>query len=339
MKKQPLFTNFILLAGLLLTTAALTACGQATESALVQLPRDSYQKTEYKTTTVMRGDINPILTLSLKPMELEEIKYSVNEADLEVEDINVEVGDRVTAGQVLISFKSDEIKKNIEKYSSEVTKAELLLSHYERTYEIDRKDRDDKYGVILQELKDNLAISKLYLEEEQQRFQACQVIAKQDGIVTFISKSVLSGLVDPESVLLIENCGKNNFYAETKDNYNFQIGDVYQAEYDGGYVDMTIIAIEEGESADTRKIILEPDYVLINVSSSTGIPMNVDKGLLSGIVYVDTKAICKKNNDYFVYLVKENGFLEPAYVTLGEEIDDYTVITSGLNGGEEVAIK
>jgi len=339
MKKRPFLINFILLAVLLLSGLSLTACGDADETKLVELPRDEYQKTEYKTTIVMKGDVNPILTLVLKPMEIEEINYSVNENDLEVEDINVEVGDHVTAGQVLISFKSDEIKKSIEKYSSEVIKAELLLSHYERTYNIDYKDRDDKYGVILQELKDNLAIAKLYLEEEQQRFRKCQIIAERDGIVTFISRSVLSGIVDPESVLLVENCGKNNFYAETGDAYNFRIGDVYQAEYEGNLVNMTVVGIEEGEEAGTKRIILEPEYVLINVSTVSGIPMNVDKGILSGIVYVDTKAICKKNSDYFVYILKEDGFFEPVYVTLGEEIDNCTIITSGLLGGEEVAFR
>lgn len=328
--------NLILL--LMLSCAQLAGCGDSTEVKLVAIPRTQYQKSEYKTTTVGRGDINPVLMLTLKPMEIEELKYSVSEPDLEVEDVYVEVGDKVTTGQVLISFKSDEIRKNIDKYRSEVTRSELLLSHYERTYNIDRKDRDDKYGVILQELKDNVEVNKLYLKEEQERLNNCQIVAERDGVVTFISKSVLSGVVDPESVLLMENCGKNNFYAETTDNYDFKIGDVYQADYEGEYCDMTVVDIQKG-AGKLRTIIFEPEYVLVNISSVSGINMGVDMGRLSGIVYVDTKAICEKNKEYFVYKVTDDGFLEPVYVTLGDEIDNVTVINSGLEGGEEVALK
>lgn len=336
-RKIKLLTNCILIISVL-TSMLLAGCGKKTDVSLVEIPRDQYQRDVYKTTYVQKGDVNPILMLNLKPMEVDEIKYSVNEADLEVENIFVEVGDKVTAGQVLISFKSDEIKKNIEKYRSEVTKAELLLGHYERTYNIDRKDRDDKYGVILQELKDSLEIAKLYLEEEQARFNACQIVAERDGVVTLISKSVLSGVVDPESVLLVENCGKNTYFAETRDEYDFQIGDVFQADYEGDYCDMTIVDIKEDEYG-LRTIIFEPEYILLNVSSISGISMGIDKGKRSGIVYVDTKAISKKNKDCFVYKVSGDGFLEPVYVTLGEEIDNMTVITSGLEGGEEVAIR
>lgn len=329
--------NGMLMLVLIPVFCTLAGCGSESRNELIKLERSQYQKNEYKTAIAAKGDMNPVLNLTLKPMEVDEIRYSVNETDLEVEDINVEVGDNVKAGQVLISFKSDEIKKNIDKYSSEVTKSELLLSHYERTYNIDRKDRDDKYGVILQELKDSVAIAKLYLEEEQERLQACQVIAERDGIVTFISKSVLSGVVDPEAVLLIENCGRNSFYAETDDSFEFRIGDVYQAEYNEDYCSMTVVDVQEGPGV-MHTIIFEPEYALINVSSATGLKMGVDKGNLSGIVYVDSRAICRKNNDYFVYKVVGDGYLEAQYVTLGDEVDNVTIITSGLEGGEEVAL-
>jgi multidrug efflux pump subunit AcrA (membrane-fusion protein) len=67
--------------------------------------------------------------------------------------------------------------------------------------------------------------------------------------------------------------------------------------------------------------------------------MEIKKGKLPGVVYLPTRAINVKVDSTFVYVVKENGFLEGRYVELGEEIGDLVVIKSGLDGTEEVAVK
>jgi len=325
------------LFALLLLALALVGCSDKESSELVDIQRDIYQKNEYKTVMVQKGDINPTMNLILKPIDVEEIKYSVNEEDLEVEDVFVDVGDRVKAGQTLITFKSEDLKKSIDKYSSEVVKKELLLSHYKRVNNIDLKDRDEKYGVILKELEDDVALAKLYLEEEEERYSACQIIAKEDGVITYLSKSVLNGVVDPEQTLLIENCGRNIYEAETNDRFDVKIGDIYIAEDGDSAIEMKIVDIKD-DSDGLRKIDFEAVDEAVSIASSS-LEMQIDKGGLSNAIYVDKSAINKKDDLLFVFVVEKDGFLRPTYVEIGDELGNYIVITRGLEGSEEVAVK
>ena len=68
-------------------TIILTGCGQDMDTSLSEIPRNIYQKNEYKTELVHKGDIVPTLNLSLIPMEMEKIEYAVSEASLEVDEI------------------------------------------------------------------------------------------------------------------------------------------------------------------------------------------------------------------------------------------------------------
>lgn len=328
-----------LLIGILAMGSVLLAgCGKSESDTLAEIPRTIYQKSEYQTIQTTRGDMEPKLILTLKPQDVEKINYTVNEGNLEVEDIYVSVGDEVKAGQTLISFKSDDLKKSIEKYSNEVVKKQLLLDHYNRMYNVDLVDKDEKYSVILQELADDVELAKLYLAEEQQKYAECQIVAQKDGIVSYISKSVMSGYVDPEQTLLTESCGRNLFAANTKDMFEFNIGDEYTAEYKEDIYPMKVVDIVD-ESDFSRTIVFEAVGVTLNIPTSDTMEMVINKPQLANVVYVDKAAINKKNDETFVYVVKEDGFLEAVYVEVGEEVNGMVAILSGLEGTEEVAIR
>lgn len=333
MKKAGLLLS-ILVAG----STILTGCKTGNSDTLAEIPRSIYQKNDYQTIQITRGDMSPKLVLTLKPQDVEKINYTVDESGLEVEDVYVSVGDEVKAGQTLITFKSDDLKKSIEKYSSEVVKKQLLLDHYNRMYNVDLVDKDEKYAVILEELADDVELAKLYLAEEQQRYAECQIVAQKDGVVSYISKSVLSGYVDPEQTLLTESCGRNLYAANTKDAYTLNIGDEYTAEYKEDSYTMKVVDIID-EADFSRTIVFETVGVILNIPTSDTMEMIIDKPALSNVVYVDKLAINKKNDTSFVYVVKENGFLEAVYVEVGEEVNGMVAILEGLDGTEEVAIK
>ena len=314
----------------------LSGCGQKDYESVTEISRVIYEKEEYQTIPVSKGDMEPVLKMNLTRHDTEKINYSVDEEDLELEELLVGIGDHVSEGQLLITFKSEDIKKNIEKYSSEVVRKQLLLDHYKRMYNVDYKDRDDKYGVILEELEDDVDLAKLFLKEEQERYRNCQVVAQSDGTVSYISNKVLSGLVEPGENLLTQICGQTRYTANTKDSFEFEIGGVYQAVDGEDYYDMKVVEVIP-ESDSSRTIVFEPVDVTLELSGSAY--MEIKKGKLPNVVYLPATAINVKTDSKFVYVVKENGFLEGRYVELGEEIGDMVVIKSGLDGTEEVAIK
>lgn len=329
----------MLLVAVLFMNANLAGCGSSQTQALVEIPRDIYQKAEYQTVEAGRGDMQPILNLKLKPRDVEKIHYSVDEDNLVVDEVCVNVGDYVKEGQTLISFQSDEIKKNIEKYSSDVVRKQLLLDHYVRMYNMDHsKDKEKNYAVILQELTDDVELAKLYLQEEQQRFGKCQVVATKDGVISFLSKTLLSGYAEATQTLIIESCGKNQFETKTEDLFEFNIGDIYTAEYQDDEYEMEVVEVtDEGEGV--RTIVFEPVYEVLNTESSDVLDMEIVKPALSNVVYVDRHAVHTKNGQRFVYVEKDNGFLEAVYVETGVEENGVMAILKGLDGTEKVAIK
>jgi len=312
-----------------------SGCGQKAYENIVDIPRVIYQKKEYQTISVAKGDMEPTLRLSLTRHDTEKVNYSVDEEGLEIEEIKVNIGDHVSTGQLLITFKSEDIKKNIEKYSNEVIKKQLLLDHYKRMYNVDYTDRDEKYAVILEQLEDDVNLAKLYLQEEQERYNRCQVVAQEDGTISYISNKVLSGIIDPGENLITEICGQTIYTANTKDSFEFKQGEIYPAVDEGEIYDMSVLEIV-GEGDFSKTIKLAPVDESISLTSNAY--LEIKKGKLPGAIYIPKKYVMAKENKDFVYIMKENGFLEARYVELGEEIEDFVVIKSGLDGTEEVAI-
>ncbi len=329
----------IVLTGLLATM--LCGCNKAGSIEVAVIEKDEYQKNGYETTTIKRGDIDSTLELSLKKEIEEEIEYSVEEADLEVDQILVNIGEQVKAGQVLVTFEAEELKKEITKYSAQVEKCRLMLEHYKRLANIDKKK---DYKVEVEEMTDNLNLAQLYLDEENKRLQNCSIIAKQDGTISFISKTLSEGYVAPFTCMVTEICGQSRYTAETKDDYEFHIGDVFLASSDTIECNMKVTAIEDivGEGTEgntTRKITFEPEIAASDLGSEGDFSISIAKPKLTDVVFVPSLAINKKEDKEFVYVVSKDGFLDAVYVQTGESIDGMTIIKKGLNGGEEVVTK
>lgn len=113
-------TYFLLLGTLFIIF--LSGCGNSDVNTVKEIQKTIYQKVSYNTTKVEKGDMEPIITLTLTPDVVETIDYSVNEEKLEVDEILVNAGEKVTQGQVLVTFKAEDIKKAIKEYSDEVKK-------------------------------------------------------------------------------------------------------------------------------------------------------------------------------------------------------------------------
>lgn len=331
--------NVNILAGALMGTLLLSGCGESTYGTVTPPERTLYEKTEYMITDVHKGDMKPTLSLTLKPVDVTRLDYTVDESELELDEILIQAGDSVKKGQVLITFKSDEIKKEIEKYSDELNRKQMLLDHYTRVSNVtyDEKERNEKYGVVLEELADDVLLAKTYLEEAQQRLSKCQVVAKEDGFVSYVSNKVINSYVEQGDVLLTEHCGKNRFAAGVSNDFEFNIGDIYTAGDENVSYDMRVVEINPGEEEE-RTIIFESVDNAADLGRES-LKMVIDKPQIDDAVYVDNDAVHYLNDKTFVYVVSEDGFLDAVYVEVDDTVGEYTIIKSGLNGTEKVAKK
>lgn len=352
-----------------LACAVFSGCAANSTYEIAPVSKDVYQKAQYKTITVQKGDMSPTVTLKLKARLADQIKYSIDITDAEVEEVFVNAGERVQKGQLLVSFASEKTEKAIEEYSSELEEKQLLLDHYTRMsmYDLQQRDyivkekkeyplfqqqedeiiadreREDlvrkytDYSLTLEQLAEDVKVAGLFLQEEKQKLERCQLKAEEDGVITYISKGLLSGYAEPGSLLITETCGENVYEAYTDNDFDFQIGDVYQAERAGLVYDMKVSGIEtEGEK--NRVILFSPDETLLNPPEGDTLDMTIKKETLHNVVYVERSAVHSKDEKEFVYTLTPEGFLYPLYVETGEVVEDLVVIKSGLSGGEEVAI-
>ncbi len=365
-RKEPVKITFLIT---ILFSLLLSGCEKKQSYELLPLQRTVYQKAEYQSAEVQRGDVEPTVHLKLKARLADQIQYSIDITDAEVEEVYVTAGERVEKGQLMVSFESEKTKKAIDEYSAELEEKQLLLDHYTRLslydlqprdyikkekkeyplYQqqedeiIEARDKEDKmrkyvdYSLTLEQLQEDVKVAGLFLAEEREKLEKCQLKAEEDGVITYISKSLLSGYVEPGIMLLTETCGENTYEAYTEDTFEYKVGSVYPAEKAGLTYDMEIISVEEGENG-FRIITFAPDATLLNPPEGDTLDMTIQKEKLKDVVYVDKGAVHSKDGESFVYLITPEGFLDPVFVQTGEEIEDVIVIKSGLSGGEKVAI-
>lgn len=351
-----------------LSAVLLSGCNQAALAERMEVPRQSYQKAEYVTTTVQKGDMEPIVTLKLKAQLANQEKYSVNLTDAEVEEVYVSTGEHVTKGQLLVSFKSEKTRKEIEQYSADLEEKQLLLDHCTRKSLYDLQQRDyykeekkeyplyqqqedeitanreaednlhklEDYTLTIAQLNEDVKLASMYLEEAKARLENCQIRATEDGVISFVSKTLLSGYAEPGANLITEMCGENTYEAYTDDSYDFKVGQKFTAVDGTGEYEMVVSEIQE--EGDGRNLIFRPDEELLTPPESSSLEMEIKKASLNDVIYVEREAVNHKDGMDFVYIVTDDGFLDAVVVDAGEIIDNMVVIESGLNGDEKVAI-
>lgn len=313
----------------------LCGCDSKSHQAVI-IEREPYEKISYQTAYVQRGELKPSVALELRAEGYEQIKYRAVNEELEVENLHVSVGDKVEKGDLLVSFKSDSINQTIADYEEEKKQKELLVEHYENLMRIDAAA---DYQADIKMLKQDIYVAQLYIEEAEKKLSDYQIVAKEAGTITEISEYLQNGYYNPGANFMTEVCGTGNYSARTEDAELFTVGETYVAKDGVVSCELRLTDISEGV------LTFEPVSDMSAVSESDTLTLTVEKPELSDVVYVDKAAVQMKEGEdgtsetYFVYVVKENGFRRAVPVTTGDTIDNYIVITQGLEGGEKVTLK
>lgn len=321
---------------LCLVSSAFAGCSQKNgELALIE--KDMYERVSRRTVEVKKGDLLPVVKLSLQAEGYERVNYGVSTLDLELDKIWVSPGDKVKAGDMLISFKSDNLQNTIEEYEKQCSDNELLIEHLKKLTEI---DKDADYSADIRMLEEDIMIARLYIEETRAKLESYQIVARNDGTIVRIDEYLMSGFLVEGRNLVTQICGTGNYTAKTDSDYEFKVGDEYTSDSGIFSYELRITNVEKKETAGrTEQIItFEPVSDMSAVSDADVLGMVVEKQPLENVVYVEAAAIHETDGRYFVYVQDKNGFRSVAWVEIGETVDLYRVITGGLAGGEKVSL-
>lgn len=349
----------------LLAALTLSGCGKSTVDSKAQINIPIYDKIEYSTSEVVKGDIEPEISLLLRVDDFHSITYTADRDDLEIDKVYVAVGDKVKKGDVMVSFKSGDIEELIEDYQKQLEDDELIIKHYKRLMALEDnesheqkkdEDTDDSDGIsgeeegqsvevsdysdAIAEVEKEMRLIQVKIEEAREKLKSYNLIAEEDGSIVSVDEGLYFGYVTPEVTLISESCGSKDYIATTKDDYNFEIGATFVAESGVAKYDMRLKAVEGTENAGERQLVFEPITDMSGVSKTDTFTIYVKKPVLKDVIYVPAKAVFDVDDKYYVYVMDENGFRDGVEVTVGETVGEpgsqLTVITSGLNGGEQV---
>lgn len=339
MKNEKMNQKKRILTGVMLAvTISLTACGKEEQSRILVIEKEPYEKVTYNTITVMQGDLEPVVELTLRVENFERINYTTSQENLEVEKVHVNVGDKVKKGDVLVSFKSDDIQDTIRQYRNEKEEKELLVRHYSKLMELD-KSMD--YQSDIDMLQEDIRIADLYITEAENKLKNYNIVAEKSGTITYISDVLASNYIVANTNMITQACGSGGYTASTWNTYDFKTGDVYEAVSGIAVYEMKLVEVIEEEEPDgqiKKKLRFEPISDMSAVSEQEQLTITIQKPVMKNVVYVKKNAVYEANGAKFVYVVDENGYRDAVQVETADEVDGYIVITKGLSGGEKVTL-
>lgn len=322
-----------------LSVLVLTGCGSRERIEKARVTVGEYEKVAYEVVEAERGDITPVLSLRLTAESFDTKSYYPLYDEMEIDSVNVSVGDEVKPGDVLISFKSGNVDAQIEGYRSQVEQNNLLIEHYTRLSQL---DQSVDYSEDLKRLQDDTRVANLYIQELQARLDSYNICAEDYGSVYLLSDMLDYGVVGTSNNLITVIYRNNRFTAETTDDYAFEVGQTYVATYGVAEYEMILVSIEEnGKDVNgnvVRNLVFEGKEGT-NFSSRDKLTLTVNKPTMEDVIYVPESCVFKVDEEYYVYLLDENGFREAVNVEIGDKMDGYMVIQSGLGEGDRVVMQ
>lgn len=323
----------------------LSGCANEDLDPLVPPQEASYAATERETVVVERGDLIPVFEATLELQGFREDVYRIEAdkaADLtgiyEVtsQELLVDVGDRVKAGDVMISFDSETLKKKKRESEAAKAKAVLGLEHYQKLKEIDPLREYDRE---IEKLKEEIALSDLYISDIQKTYSEINLCAEQDGVVSFIDGSVKDGFI-PTGLPVIRVVSDDGYYVmedptdgnstKLRNEQEFHVGEVYTAK---GLLSDTEVEVVE-KDGDELCFAPVPDTGL----NEKTLKLVVEQGLVRDAVYTDRRALIPYNGEYYVYKEQEDGSYRAEKVTPGASVGFYVVITDGVEEGDVLSL-
>ena len=322
---KAIFNKKVLAAAIAgLMSVSLVGCGGSTggQTGSSRINIEPYSKVEFNTEQVKSGDIQSSLTLELKPDGYSSNDYSIQQSDYKVQEVKVKEGDKVAKGDVMIQFEAKDIQKTIDQYTDQKERDQLLIDHYNRLASIDSS----------QDYSSDISAAKEY-----------QVIADKNGTVTYVNSDLQYGYVTAGDTLITVDSGSSDYVSETADSYEFKEGQTYDADFQEATFTLKLTKCEKYTSSATgeemQKLTFQPVSDMTGVTEADTLKMVIDKPVVKNVVYVNKKAVFDGSGEKkYVYTVNEDGYRNAVEVTVGDTVDDYTVIKSGLKAGEQVVI-
>ena len=332
MNRKIVFAFMILAAGVICT-----GCGGSSLDELVPVRDLSYNRIEKNTALVVRGDITPAFDKPLELVGYEEKRYRENSDEFEaleealklkIKSVNCQVGEQVKKGDVLVSFTSEELDRQIKDKEEEKRLAKLELEHIKKLAKL---DPSSDYSGRITGIKQQIKICDLYIQDINDKYGEINIICEEDGAVRYINPSLYDGYVVTNNDLIIVSRDAGYYEAKVDDTVSFDPEKTYEA--GSGAAKYELMVMDNG----THTVCFKPINSDGKMLEKT-ILMEAELDVVKNVCYVDKQAIISKESGDYVYVIDEEGRRRAVSVKKGDIVGDYCIILDGLSGGERVTL-
>ncbi len=323
------------------------------------------KKDIFNYTYVQRGDVVLSHEVMCEYIQSKSEEYSFSVKNRIIKNITVNEGDQVKKGQLLGELDNDDAKSKMKESNYVITKNTLLLKQAEAQkksqlqeaksiYEASPKSSSDKesynskvnavqetYNQNKETYQNTIQIEKLKLETYKKQEEESKIYSTLTGTVSFVKPNMVGSYSVPDDVLITIVDNLNCVYVSKDMEYKKYFIDDKTLDLHVKTAGDDLLYKIKSTNQDNWK-----ENMIFQLVDENFAPKVGDYGYLyaimghkENVLYVDSKAVHKANDKYYVYVLNNKGNREMKYVEIGLVGNSTTEIISGLNEGEKIILK
>lgn len=349
----------------LLFCITLGACGQEEQvNKDIILEAEEETQVTYEMSPVVKGDVAQVLEVECRYSQTEEIELSFAIDKEVITDVYVEKGDVVHKGDKLVSVDVETAKNKVEELEHQLAVSKLNYQQLLETKQFDIEQAnidftytsmneenenglkenlqniEERYRSSIIDAEDNIYLQEKRLEEAKNYVENGTLYAPMDGIVNYLKMDLENTPTNKgEKVVSIYDENSCYFRSENIEAIPYvNVGETYTIVCGLGK-SMREYSVEpvlmEAWKGEFYFKLLDQDYDPNNIATGTIEICTEEK---KNVLTVDKNAVHTSGENYYVYVLDEEGIRRMQFVELGLWGSDVVEVISGLEEGDYVII-
>lgn len=316
---------------------------------------------EFTMTYVQYGDLihEQRINVKFRAVRQEQLKFDVD--GLRFEEVHVSKGDSVQKGQLLMELEQSDLAQQSADAAAQCESLRLQVAQAEEKMELSR----DEYALqlaymtdeerekaepmeehllsqtrSLEKLKNQLTIARENAQRVENEISKRQLRAGIDGVVTLVRSIAPSDVSSRHQVMVtISDTESSMFLIETTYTDLYEVGMELTVYSNGNAYPCRVISPEEAGAHGMDEIYLRSDVPTADLADGDSGYLMLVTERYDDVLYVEKNAVMSMNGEHYVYIQDENGFRSIHPVQIGESLDGYIEIVSGLKEGDQIILK